>query len=90
MLGSFARVGRRADRGARMNMKRLRLALKQGGNPEYPTGTGSSVNLVYGLNPRQVETTSAGDAPQVSPTRECFARGIKTLYEMRGTGGQLI
>jgi hypothetical protein len=68
-----------------MNMKRLRLALKQGGNPEYPTGTGSSVNLVYGLNPRQVETTSAGDAPQVSPTRECFARGIKTLYEMRGT-----
>jgi len=70
-----------------MNLKRLRLALKQGGNPEYPTGAGSSVNLVYGLNPRQVETTSAGDARQVSPTRECFARGIKTLYEMRGTGG---
>ncbi len=61
-----------------MNIKSLRLALYEGGNPEYPTGTGSSVNLLYGLNPHQDSTTSAGDAPQVSGTRERRASGIKS------------
>jgi len=36
---------------------------RKGGNPEYPTGAGSSVNLWYGLNPRQGRTTSAADTP---------------------------
>jgi len=31
-----------------MKIKSLRFAL-EGGNPGYPTGTGSSVNLVHGL-----------------------------------------
>jgi hypothetical protein len=52
---------------------------RYGGNPEYPTGTGSSVNLGDGLNPHQARTTSAGDAPPVSTTRERRARGIKIL-----------
>jgi hypothetical protein len=75
-----------------MKIKSLRLALCEGGNPEYPTGAGSSVNLWCGLDRRQGVTTSAGDAPQVSATRERRARGIKifgdngsdTLY---GNGG---
>jgi hypothetical protein len=60
-----------------MKIKSLRLALCKGGNPEYPTGAGSSVNLWSGLDRRQGETTSAGDAPPVSATRERRARGIK-------------
>ena len=60
-----------------MKIKSLRLALCKGGNPEYPTGAGSSVNLWCGLDRRQGETTSAGDAPPVSATRERRARGIK-------------
>ena len=60
-----------------MKIKSLRLALCEGGNPEYPTGAGSSVNLWCGLDRRQGETTSAGDAPPVSATRERRARGIK-------------
>jgi hypothetical protein len=60
-----------------MNIQSLRLALETGGNPEYPTGTGSSVNLRDRLNPRQEPTTSAGDAPPVSTTRERRASGIE-------------
>lgn len=60
-----------------MKIKSLRLALKIGGNPECPTGTGSNINLKHGLNPHQGETTSAGDAPPVSPAHERSARGIK-------------
>src|SRR3954452_2452203 len=60
-----------------MKIKSLRLALYEGGNPEYPTGAGSSVNLWCGLDRRQGETTSAGDAPPVSATRERRARSIK-------------
>jgi hypothetical protein len=56
---------------------------RYGGNPDYPTGAGSSVNLWSGLNPRQGETTSAGDAPPVSATRERRARGIKSLVPTR-------
>jgi hypothetical protein len=47
-----------------MNIKSVRLALEKGGNPEYPAGTGSSVNLNYGLNPHQDEATSAADTDQ--------------------------
>jgi hypothetical protein len=43
-----------------MKIKSLR---SKGGNPECPTGAGSSVNLWNGLNPRQGNTTSAGDGP---------------------------
>ncbi|MGH3782251.1 MAG: ATP-binding domain-containing protein, partial [Pseudonocardiaceae bacterium] len=42
----------------------------------------SSVNLWSGLNPRQDETTSAGDAPPVSATRERRARGIRIFGEL--------
>ena len=63
-----------------MNQESEIRALK-GGNPECPTGADSRVNLVHGLNPRQVTTTSAGDAPPVSTTRERHARGIKILSE---------
>lgn len=62
-----------------MKIKSLRLALK-GGNPECPTGAGSSVNLIYGLNPHQDPTTSAGDAPPVSPTPERRASGMKISF----------
>src|SRR5204862_7734620 len=68
-----------------MKIKSLRLALYEGGNPEYPTGAGSSVNLWCGLDRRQDETTSAGDAPPVSATRERRARGIKIFG---GHGGE--
>jgi hypothetical protein len=60
-------------------------ALK-GSNPECPTGADLSVNLVHGLNPRQVTTTSAADAPPVSTTRERPARGIKILSVRLGYG----
>src|SRR3954447_17487446 len=60
-----------------MKIKSLRLALCEGGNPGVPTGAGSSVNLWCGLDRRQGETTSAGDAPPVSATRERRARSIK-------------
>jgi hypothetical protein len=55
-------------------------------NPECPTGADSSVNLVHGLNPSQVTTTSAADAPPVSTTRERRARGIKILSEELALG----
>ncbi|HEX6404624.1 MAG TPA: cation transporter [Pseudonocardiaceae bacterium] len=45
--------------------------------PAKPGRSGSSVNLRDGLNPRQEPTTSAGDAPQVSTTRERRASGIE-------------
>ncbi|MGH4010639.1 MAG: hypothetical protein ACRDTH_21175, partial [Pseudonocardiaceae bacterium] len=71
-----------------MKIKSLRLALCYGGNPEYPTGAGSSVNLWSGLNPRQDETTSAGDAPPVSSTRERRARGIRIFgVQLAQAGG---
>jgi hypothetical protein len=70
-----------------MKIKSLRLALCEGGNPEYPTGAGSSVNLWCGLDRRQGETTSAGDAPPVSATRERRARGIK-IFGGVGSGEQ--
>jgi len=34
-----------STRGARMNIKESETRARKGGNPEYPTGTGSSVNL---------------------------------------------
>ena len=54
----------------------------EGGNPEYPTGTGSSVNLLDGLNPHQAPTTSAGDAPLVSSTRERRTRGMNIFWAL--------
>src|SRR3954470_21302790 len=78
-----------------MKIKSLRLALCEGGNPGVPTGAGSSVNLWCGLDRRQGETTSAGDAPPVSATRERRARGIKIFgvadegVAEWGTGGQV-
>src|SRR5215203_2316222 len=70
-----------------MKIKSLRLALWEGGNPEYPTGAGSSVNLWCGLDRRQGETTSAGDAPPVSATRERRARSIK-IFGAGSTGAK--
>ena len=60
-----------------MKIKSLRLALVQAATRSAQPGRAPASIFEYGLNPHQGHTTSAGDAPPVSTTRERRDRGIK-------------
>ena len=62
-----------------MKIKSLRLALYDSGNPEYPTGAGSSVNLWSGLDRRQGERRQRATPRQFQQPASAAPEASKSL-----------